>query len=181
MAKDKQDKKEKKKQKKKEKAERKSYIKEIKAVLMGNVKRDDDGKLRAGKAHLVTRWGVGDGAKETFFLGVKKKKFVYNTKSINSKQALFSGEKALKDIGLRVYLENEPDAVVCYIKAIIFRPVVLILKEYNDPEEERQDKIAVYAYCGRSIMAFFSIRRAVQRFEKLMGKKIVRKSEQKAD
>lgn len=178
MAEENLSKSEKKKQKKKQKAERKKYIREIKAVLMGNVKRGEDNKLIAGKAHLVTRWGVGDGAKETMILGVHHKKFLYDTTYNNPKQALYQAEEALKDLGLRVYLECEPDAVVCFIKAILFRPVVIMLKESNDEDhpkqEDKQPMITLTAFCGRAFTTFFSIKRVVSRFEKQMGDRFIR-------
>ncbi len=176
MAEEKISKEEKKNQKKEEQAKKKKYNRQIKSVLTGNLKRGEDGKLRAGKVHLVTRWGVGDGAKETLLFGLKKKTFRFNTTFNNSKQALYHAERALQDLGLRVYLECEPDAIVCFVKPVVFRPVVLVLKENKDEQDKEKKKgsLILYAFCGRAIMTFFSIKRVVSRFEKLVGDKFER-------
>ena len=167
VAAEQEDKKEK---QKAEKRERKERLREIKKILLGKYAQLDDGRLCASGSGWVTSQGLNDGASTTIIFGVKEKRFLYRSKLKNSTQAVFKATAAMRDIGRALYLETAPEGCACYVRSILFRPVVLRFCPRGDSGQE----LALYAYCGRSPLAFLSVRRVVSRFDKALPDEIKR-------
>lgn len=160
-----------KKRKKLEKSAAKDRRSEIRNVLLGNFSIDEQGRLCSGSGGWVTPFGFGDGAQQTIAFGVKHKTFLYRTKYKNNQQAVFNASKAMADIGRQLYLETAPDAAVCYVKSMFFRPVVLIFEERK--LDDGSTRLELSAHCGRSPIAIIPVLRAVARFNKALPEEIV--------
>ena len=153
-----------------EKLARKAHLREVKKILLGKYAPMEDGRICASGNGWITPQGINDGARATIFFGVKQKRFVYKTKLKTSKQALFKAAAAMREIGRAWYRETAPEACASYVRSVLFRPVVL---RFN-PCEGKENVLELYAYCGRSPLAFLSIRRVVSRFDKALPDEIVR-------
>ncbi len=158
--------------KKLEKLERKKKIREIRNILLGNMVVLSDGRITAGSGCWITRNGFGDGAFSTIVFGVKEKKYYYSTGLKNATQAVYRATEAMSNIGRELYLDCAPKSRVCYVKSILFKPVVLVFE--NVKNADGSDKLELRTYCGRSPFAFFSVMRAVARFNKALPDEIVR-------
>ena len=144
---------------------------EIKRLLLCNFAFDANDKLIAGSGGWITPFGIGDGAGQTIAFGIKEKRYSYTSSLKNAKQTIFKVSKAMENTGRSVVLQSAPDAAVCYVKSLIFRPVVLLFEQ--DPEGEG---FKLHTYCGRSPIAFVAVMRAVSRFEKQLPDDIKRKT-----
>lgn len=142
---------------------------EIRHILLGSFSIDAQGRFHAGSGGWVTPFGIGDGAQQTIAFGVKHKRYIYTTAYKNNTQAVFNASKAMSDIGRQLYLETAPDAAVCYVKSMFFRPVVLV---FEDKAQENGSRLELTAYCGRSPIAFVAVMRAVSRFNKALPEQI---------
>ncbi len=154
---------------KKQSKERK---REIKHILVGSYFTLDDGRMASGGGKWISPLGVGDGAGPAILRGVKDKRYRYSTRLKNNKQALYNVSKAMKNIGRELALECAPDAKACYIKSVMFRPVVLLFEEIK--EEDGSAHLELHAYCARSLFSFFSVSRAVSRLDKQLPDTISR-------
>ena len=137
---------------------------ELKHILLGSYFTLDDGRMASGGGKWISPLGVGDGAGHVLLLGIKDKRYRYNSRFKRSQQALYAAAKAMGNIGRSLALECAPDAVSCYIKSVLFRPVVLIFEEVV--LEDGSSHLELHAYCGRSLFSFLSVRRAVSQFDK---------------
>lgn len=147
---------------------------EIKKLLMGNLKRRDDGKSELRNELWVTPWGVGDGALETLVFGVSKRKYRFGTSLRNKTQAVFQSEKAMRDIGNVLYMHSAPELKACYIRRVGFRPVILTFAVEDE-------ELILRAYSGRAPLTFISIMHAVSMFEKALPSQIYRKGKKSPD
>ncbi|WP_028505332.1 hypothetical protein [Ruminococcus sp. FC2018] len=154
------------------KKKNKERKREIKHILVGSYFTLDDGRMASGGGKWVSPLGVGDGAGSALLLGIKDKSFRYSTRLKNSTQVLHGVSKAMKDIGRELSLDCAADARACYIKSVVFRPVVLLFEEVI--EQDRSSHFELHAYCGRSPLSFLSIRRAVSRLDKQLPDTISR-------
>ncbi len=157
--------------KKLEKEAAKARKNEVKHILLGNFTLSSGGALSAGSGRWITPFGVGDGAGNTIVYGMTEKTFYYKTSLKNNQQAVYRVTKAMADIGRRLSLETAPDAAVCYIKSLVFRPVVLIFEEYGNDDN---GGLKLSAYCSRSPLSFAAIFRALSRFESVLPEEIER-------
>lgn len=146
--------------------ERKS---ELRSLLIGDIRLNDEGKLVSGGRKLITPWGAGDGALSVTFLGIRRKTFHYTSLLKNNKQASFRSVKAMQNIGRVIYMQTAPDAACCFIRRPFVRATVLIFEEDTDKKG-----LTLEAYCGRSPFAFWAMKKAVGYFEKEMKGKIKR-------
>ena len=146
--------------------------KDIKSILMGNLVKTENGRYTAGQSRFITPYGIADNAQLVLFFGVTERRYFYKTSLRNNTQALFQAEKAMSKIGRLVELESAPDSAVCYLKSIIFRPVVLVFEECREKDDTKQ--LCLRAFCGRSLFAFLPLMRAAARVEKVMPKQIAR-------
>ncbi|MBE5918913.1 MAG: hypothetical protein E7272_03625 [Pseudobutyrivibrio ruminis] len=155
---------------------------EIKKVLLNNLVLTEDKKLAPGPDIRVTLWGIGDGAGETFFFGVKKKVYEMISDYSNNTQAIYRAAEQMKDVGRMLSLETVDSGACVLVRHIFFRPVVLVLEEnaLEDTPEENIDnngenkELILSAYCGRAILSGVSMRHAINQVEKIFGGKIKR-------
>lgn len=145
----------------------KARYNDVRKVLLNNLILTEDRRLAPGPDHRVTLWGVGDGAKETMLLGVKTVRILMEHDYSNTRQAIYRGGEAMRDIGRRLDLESAEDGEAVLIRHVLFRPVVLIL-------EEEDGQAVMNAYCGRAIWAWPSVLHALYVFEKACGNQIHR-------
>lgn len=163
-----------------EKLTRKLRKKEIRSVLLGNLSINEDGITVAGKNHIITPYGLEDGAQAVAFLGIKKKRYIYCTTLKSFTQVKYRVLKVMSDIGRVFVMESAPEALACRVKGYVFRPVVLVFEEVAVGDES---VLQLTAYCGRSPLVIIPILHAVSRFNKLLPKEITRfkKKKTKAD
>lgn len=161
-----------KKRRKIEKAAEKDRKSEIKSILLGNMTLDTQGNFNAGGSSWVTPFGIADGASETIMFGVKHKRYLYKTDYKNNQQAIYKASKTMSDIGRTLSLATVPNAAACYIKHILFRPVVLVFEEAERSDGSKG--LELHAYSGRALLTFISIRRAVSKFNKELPEEIKR-------
>ncbi len=117
-------------------------------------------------------YGFREGALGVLLLGVRDKGIRFETTYRNNTQALYQTAKSMQNIGHIVELEAAPEAIACFVSSLVFRPVILLMEETGEGKEK---KLALHAYCGRSLFSGFAIRRAVKRLEKELPKQIKRK------
>ena len=146
------------------KKKNKDKKKEIRHILMGSYFTLQDGRLASGGGKWISPLGVGDVAGSALLLGIKDKRYRYNSRLKASKQTFFAVTKAMSNIGRALSLDCAPDAAACYIKGGVFRPAVLVFEEVA--LEDNSKYLELNAYCGRSVFAFLSLRRAVSKFDK---------------
>ena len=156
-------------QKKQLKAEKKMKRREIRRFLVGSYVTLGDGRLGAGSS-LVTSQGFGDGAGSTIFLGIKEKRYTYTTRLKNRTQTEYKITNAMRDIGRMIYLETDPECPACYVRSVLFRPVVLRAETEGNPA----GTVKIFAYCGRSPLAFLSVMRIISKFNKALPDDIKR-------
>lgn len=154
------------------KLEKKKKIREIKHILLGNLVVLSDGRVGAGSGMWVTRNGVADGASSAILLGVKMKKYNYSTTFKSNNQAVYRVKEAMSNIGRCIYLDTAPKASACFVKSVLFKPVVLVFECVN--KADGSENLELSAYCGRSLFAFFSLMRIVSRFNKELPEEISR-------
>ena len=159
--------------KKLEKEAFKARRNEIKHILLGNFKLSDKGRLAAGSGRWVTPFGIGDGAGNAIVYGISEMSLYYKTKLKNNRQAVFQAQKAMADIGRGLILDTAPDSAVCYVKSVVFRPVVLVFEEKEGADGS---SLLLTAYSSRSPIAFVALLRAVTRFDKALPEDIERDS-----
>ena len=150
--------------------------KEIKHILLGNFVVFEDGSYGAGNGAWVTPFGFGDGAQGTILLGVGEKQIRYGSSLRNSTKVMYQVLNHMKKIARRLILVTAPEAAACYVRSLIFRPVVLLFEEANDGENQME--FVLHAYCSRSIFSFLAVRQAVKRFERGLPKQIFRIAKQ---
>lgn len=109
---------------------------EIKKVLLNNLVLTDDKRLAVGPNIRITLWGVGDGAGEAMFLGVKKKAFAMESEYGNNTKTIYKATELMKDIGRMLDLKNTSSEACVLVRHIFFKPVVLVLEEQNVEEQE---------------------------------------------
>ena len=78
------------------------------------------------------------------------------------------------DIGRGLVLETIPDSAVCYVKSVVFRPVVLVFEEKDDLGDS--GRFTLSAYSSRSPIAFVALFRAVSKLDKALPEEIERDS-----
>ena len=159
-----------------EKLNRKLRRNEIRSVLLGNFSINEDGKTVAGKNHIITPYGLEDGAQAIAFWGVKQKRYVYRTTLKNYTQVRYRVLKVMSDIGRVFELGSAPEALACRVKSYVFRPVVLVFEEAEGRDESI---LQLTAYSGRSPLVIFPILYAVSRFDKLLPEEISRSKRKK--
>ncbi len=137
---------------------------ELKHILLGSYFTLEDGRMASGGGKWMSPLGLGEGAGSTIFLGVKAKRYRYNTRLKSNRQALFAVSKAMSNIGRAIALDCAPDALACYVKSLVYRPVILVFEEVT--LEDNSTYLELNAYSGRSPLAFISIRRTVSKFDK---------------
>ena len=142
--------------------------KELRSLLIGDLRLGDDGKLVSGGNRLFTPWGAGEGALSVAVFGIKRKNFYYSSALKNNKQVMFQTVKAMQNIGRAIYMQSAPEGKAVYIRRFMVRPTVLLLEENDD------SGFTLNAYCGRSPLAFVAIKKSVKLFENEMKGKIKR-------
>lgn len=156
---------------------------EIRKVLLNNLVLTEDKKLAVGPDFRITLWGVGDGAGETFFLGVKKKSFVMESGFGNATKTIYKTSECMRDIGRMLDLENVQSDACVLVRHFFFKPVVLVLEEEKIDEEESESntdnssnekELVLSAYSGRALLTGLSIKHAVRQLEKVSDGKIKR-------
>lgn len=150
--------------KKLRKRQKKDRKREIKHILLGSYRATEDGRLISGGESLIPRNGFSEGAASILILGIADKRYQYISDNKNPTQAKSSALKAMKNIGRELVISYAPDAKACYIRGLFFRSVVLVFDEVTDADGTKG--LELHAYCGRSLTTFFSIRRAVSKFDK---------------
>ena len=136
-------------------------MRELKHILLGSYRTLDDGRLISGGEALMPRQGFADGAVSILLFGITDKRYKYLSDKNNPAQAKYAALKAMKNIGREIVLSYAPDAKACYVKGIFFRSVILVFDEADGSRH-----LELHAYCGRSLMTFFSVRRAVSKFDR---------------
>ena len=144
---------------------------EIKRLLMSDLRKNADGTLSSGKGFAITPYGFGDGAIDVMVFGAGERKVQYRSSLKNETQNYYQISKAMQRTGRIVSMETAPDALVCYVRSIVFRPVVLL---YETDTESEDNIIVLHIYCGRSPLSFLAVRHAVKLFEKELPKQIKR-------
>lgn len=150
--------------KKLRKRQKKDRKRELKHILLGNYRALEDGRLTSAGESLIPRQGFSDGAASILIFGITDKRYQYISDNKNPVQAKYAALKAMKNIGRELVVSYAPDAKACYIRGIFFRSVVLVFDEVTEADGSKQ--LELHAYCGRSLTTFFSIRRAVSKFDK---------------
>ncbi|GEM_PF-5051378 len=154
------------------KQKKRERSKEIRHILIGSYFTLEDGRMASGGGKWMSPLGVGDGASSALLFGIKMKRYHYGTRMKSNKQALFAVKKAMKNIGRELALDTAPNTSSCYVRSLLFRPVVLVFEEISLSDGTAH--LELQAYCGRSIFSFFSIRRAVSRLDKELPENISR-------
>ena len=143
--------------------------KEIKRILLGSMTRTQEGHFLSGNGAMTMPYGFRDGSLSVLLFGIKDKSYRYETTFRNTTQALYQTKKAMQDIGHIIELEAAPDSAVCLVSSFVLRPVVLLFEECSVNKE-----LVLHVYCGRSMLSFIAVRRALSRFEKALPKQISR-------
>ena len=133
---------------------------EIKRVLMGRAVLAEDGGLVALPAGALMRTpiGVGDGADIVAVLGVARRARRYATKDSKTRVTA-AARKAMQNVGRKLTLNEQPEAIACLIRYILTRPVVLTFDFVNGIP-------MLTAYTGRGLTGWISMRRAIGAFER---------------
>lgn len=150
--------------KKLRKRQKKERKRELKHILLGSYRTLEDGRMVSGGEALIPRQGFMDGAVSILLLGITDKRYKYLSDKNNPTQAKYAALNAMKNIGRELVLSYAPDAKACYVRGIFFRSVILVFDE--EPEADGSRQLELHAYCGRSLMTFFSVRRAVSKFDR---------------
>ena len=152
------------------KAWQKEHRTEIKYILLGNLTQLEDGKYAVSGKSWITRVGLADGAQEALIFGITERWVPYETKYRNHTQAVYQAGKVMSRIGKPLVIQTVPEGAAVYVKGLIFRPVVLLFEDRSISEDERQ--LVLHAYCGRSLLAGWAIRRAINRFNRELPRQL---------
>ncbi len=145
-----------------------AHVRELRSILLGNLVQYEDGVFGAG--NVISRFGLGDGASQTLLFGITERCLPYGTTLRDHSKAVRHVGKLMQEIGMPLVLETVPDTAAVYIKSIFFRPVILMLEDKAVAEGKKE--LILHAYCGRSLLAGASIRRAVSRLDARLPKQI---------
>ena len=143
---------------------RKARKKEIRNILLGNFMIYQDGSYGASTGTWVTQFGFNDGALGTINFGITRMQFRYTSTVKNNTRILYEVLKHMKTIGRRLILVTAQEYPACYVKSIVFRPVVLLFESVT--YDQHNTNFILHAYCSRGLLSFLTILRAVKRFEK---------------
>lgn len=141
---------------------------EIKRILMGYSVKDEKDRLIVSEEtmkHLGR--GVSDGATGVAILGVSKRKRRY-VRSSNKKELNKKIEKAMDEMGRRVFLSEKPEAPACLVRSIILRPSLIF---FNYEEDEAP---AAVVYTGRGLFSFLAKKKAFKELESRLGDSLMR-------
>ena len=134
---------------------------EVRRVLLGDVERGPDGRLRPIPADGEFRIpvGIADGAFSARFFGVSRRVRIYETNETKSR-VMDAAKNAMADIGRGLALDEQPDAAACLIRYILTRPAVLTF----DYDENGVPTLT--AWTGRWLTSWISLWRATRAFER---------------
>lgn len=147
-----------------------AHAKELRSILLGDLVRFEDGTYGAGSAMWRTRFGFGDGALETLLFGITERWRLYDTSLRDHRKAVYHVGKLMEKVGKPLVLQTVPGTVAVYMKSVFFRPVILMFEDA--PVEKGHRELVLHAYCGQSLFAALSIRRAIARFNAVLPKQI---------
>ena len=139
--------------------EQKDRLKEVKKALLGNLSLGEDENLKPGPDFYISRWGSPDGEFGTRLFGISVKRRDYLMTIDKETSVLYQAREVMKQIGRGITFLTVEKGCACIIKHVIFRPVVLIFEIIDD------DEAVLLAYCGRDVLTYSSIRRAIKLFE----------------
>ena len=136
----------------------KERYKEVKKALLGNLILGEDEKLMPGADFYIRKWGSPVGAFGTRLFGIAEMVKGYKLVSGNETSAFYQAESAMKQLGRGITFETVNQGCACILKHLFFRPVVLIFEKTED------EKLKLLSYCGRDVLAFSSMKRAMKLF-----------------
>ncbi len=152
------------------KAWQKEHRAEIKYILLGNLTQLENGKYTVSGSSWFTPLGAANGAQEMLLFGITERWVPYETTFRNHTKAVFQAEAAMKRIGVPLVMKTVPEGAAVFIKGLIFPPVVLLFEDRSISEKKRQ--LVLHAYCGRSLFAGWTIRRAMKRFNRELPRQV---------
>lgn len=142
-------------------------------VLLGYVRMDREGRFVAVDEPAVA-FGPADGANKLRFLGVSRRKRIYESGRSN-RQAVFDAGKAFRNIGKEIHFLSREDVYGCQIRTYVFYPVVLAFCE------NEEGKLMLTAYTARCFTSWIATRIAMRLFEKNTASFLIRDESKKEE
>ena len=132
-------------------------LREIKDALLGKTMIAEDGRLCVmGEGDFRIPIGVGEGAASIRVLGVSRSSWSLETQYPPQK-VLEIAAQCMHNIGRGLILREQPDAIACFIRSVLVRPVVMTFAY-----EEGAPVLSIYT--GRSATSPLAVRRAYRSF-----------------
>ena len=145
-------------EKKRKKLKNKARLKEVRKALLGNLEIGEDSRLVPVTGPNLNWWGTADGSFGTRLFGIAEKRVLYTSKQ-GETATVYNAAKAMENIGRGIAFETVYAGAACILRHLLFRPVVLIF------EADEEEGYVLTAYCGRDILTYSSIKRAIKLFE----------------
>lgn len=149
--------------------------KEIKQILMGRFFTDDGGVLQASPRRMLGN-GTISGGYWTAFFGVMSRERHYHSSTALGKTRRLVEEYSLQ-LGRKVKLTEEPDAIVCFTGHYALTPTLIAV---TLPENKKEDLI-VTIFTARSPFGILRCQHQFRRVEKKFGDLFERKTLRKEE
>lgn len=147
-------------EKKHKKLQNRVRLKEVKKALLGNLTIGEDGRMVPVSGFNMNWWGTADGSFGTRLFGIAEKTVTF-TSSKGKTKMVYEAAKVMEDFGRGLDFESVYAGASCLLRHFLFRPVVLVF----EADEEAEGEYMLSVYCGRDILTYFSMRRAIRLFE----------------
>ena len=132
---------------------------EVRDVLLGRTFVTDDGHLSSmGPNDYRIPVGISDSSVAVRLLGVAHRATTIES-SLNNRQTLEAAAEAMKHIGRRLTLLEQPEAVCCLIRYVVTPPCVLTFTEI-------EETYVLTSWTGRAFLGFVSRLKAMRAFVK---------------
>lgn len=152
---------------------------EIRQILLGRLVHIGDGIWMADKPELPKsfrsafefqglsrRQGVVSGSGSVRFFGITRRVCVYKPAG-KADEAFEALAPILGALGRIVYLEEFPDAAVCYCRFFLRNPMLLTL-------EVEEDKLVLTTFTARTLFAWVNCRLSIKAFERQLPEDVIK-------
>ncbi len=142
-------------------------LNEAKRILLFQMEEDSNGHLRAVDRVRFPVFGSADGEAKVRFGGITVREFFYESDH-NDTKTLYTVAETMKEIGRRVDLRYNEDAVCCLVKTYIFYPVLLVFFV------NEEGTLQLSTFTGRSLTAVLATNLALDKLDKRLPESMKR-------
>lgn len=145
-----------------------SREREIRRVLMGLTRTEEDGRLCAAEPGFHPEFlGFREGGDVVRIFGMMSRTIRYETKA-GAAKTLNAARESMSRIGLAVSLREQPETAACLCRFLLTRPALLVfaLEEDGSP--------VLTAWTGRGLTGPLSLWRAARAFDEELPESVRR-------